>query len=102
MNNVDPALADGLRSRGVDVTTTQETGLLRATDDQQLAFALGEGRILVTHDEDFLARAKQGPLHAGFAYCHPESRSIGQIIAALLLIRDCLTPDEMRKHIEFI
>lgn len=100
--NVDPAVADGLRRRDVDVTTTQESKLLRATDDRQLAFALSEKRILVTHDEDFLASSKQGAAHAGIAYCHPESRSIGQIIAALLLIRDCLTSDEMRNHVEFL
>ncbi len=100
--NVDPAVADGLRRRGVDVTTTQEAGLLRAPDERQLAFALAEGRVLVTHDEDFLTRAKQGTGHAGIAYCHLESRSIGQIIASLMLIRDCLSPDDMQNHIEFI
>jgi uncharacterized protein with PIN domain len=100
--NIDPAVADGLRRRGVDVTTSQERGLLEAPDDRQLAFALSEGRVLVTHDDDFLARAKVGVQHAGIAYCHPQSRSIGQIIAALLLIRDCLTADEMANHIEFL
>jgi uncharacterized protein with PIN domain len=100
--NVDPAVASALRRRGVDVTTTQEVGLLRAPDDQQIAFVLTDGRTLVTHDEGFLTRGKQGVEHAGIAYCHPESRSISQIIAALLLIRDCLTPEEMRNHVEFI
>jgi hypothetical protein len=100
--NVDPAVADGLRRRGVDVTTSQERGLLEAPDDQQLAFALAEKRVLVTHDEDFLAHAKAGAPHGGIAYCHPQLRSIGQIIAALLLIRDCLTADEMENHVEFL
>ena len=100
--NVDPAVADGLRRRGVDVTTTQQVGLLRASDDKQLEFALAEERILVTHDEDFLALAKEGVTHAGIVYCHPELRSIGQIIAALMLIRDCMTPDEMQNHVEFL
>ena len=100
--NVDPAIADGLRRRGVDVTTTQEAGLLRSPDDPQLAFALAEGRTLVTHDEDFLSRARQGVDHLGIAYCHPESRTIGQIIAALMLIRDCLSSAEMRNHVEFL
>jgi uncharacterized protein with PIN domain len=100
--NVDPAVADGLRRRGVDVTTTQEVGLLRASDDKQLEFALADGRTLVTHDEDFLALAKEGVTHIGIAYCHPELRSIGQIIAALMLIRDCMTPDEMTNHVEFL
>ena len=51
--NVDLAVAIGLRRRGVDVTTTQEIGLIRASDEKQLEFALTDGRTLVTHDEDF-------------------------------------------------
>ena len=100
--NVDPAVAEGLRRRGVDVTTTQQVGLMSAPDDQQIGFGLAEGRCLVTHDEDFLAFAKAGISHAGIAYCHPQSRSIGQIIAALMLIRDCITPEEMESHVEFL
>jgi hypothetical protein len=100
--NVDPAIADGLRRRGVDVTTSQETGLLEAPDDRQLAFAVAEGRILVTHHDDFLVLEKAGVSHSGIADFHPESRSIGQIIAALLLIRDCLTSDDMQNHVEFL
>ena len=99
--SVDPAIADGLRRRGVDVTTSQEAALLEAADEQQIAFALAEGRTLVTHDEDFLALAGRIK-HAGIAYCHHQSRSIGQTIAALLLIRDCLTADDMRGHVEYL
>jgi predicted nuclease of predicted toxin-antitoxin system len=90
-----------LRRRGVDVTTSQEAALLEATDERQVAFALAEKRTLVTHDEDFLALAARIP-HAGVAYCHAQSRSVGQIIASLLLIRDCLTADDMRDHVEYL
>ncbi len=100
--SVDPAIADGLRRRGVNVTTTQQSDLMRASDDKQLEFALLEGRTIVTHDDDFLKLAKEGAAHAGIAYCHPESRSIGQIIAALMFIRDCLTPEDMNGHVEFL
>jgi Domain of unknown function (DUF5615) len=96
------AVADGLRRRGVDVTTSRERGLLESPDMQQFSFALSELRVLVTHDEDFMALAKAGAQHAGIAYCHPQLRSIGQIIAALLLLRDCLSPDDMRNHLEFL
>jgi Domain of unknown function (DUF5615) len=100
--NVDPAVAEGLIRRGVDATTTLQAGLLHASDDKQIEFALAENRILVTHDDDFLALAKDGVLHAGDAYCHPEARSIGQIIASLLLIRDCMSGDEMKNRVEFL
>jgi predicted nuclease of predicted toxin-antitoxin system len=100
--NVDPAVAGGLRRRGVDVTTSQETGLLNSSDDRQIDFARTEHRVLVTHDEGFLSRAKHGVEHVGIVYCHPEARSIGQMIAAVMLIYDCLTPDDMRNHVEFL
>ncbi len=82
--NIDPAVADGLRRRGVDVTTTQQVGLMRTSDEKQLEFALADARTLVTHDEDFLVLVREGATHAGIAYCHPELRSIGQMIAALM------------------
>jgi uncharacterized protein with PIN domain len=100
--SVDPAVAEGLRRRGADVTSSHEAGLLRASDERQLEFAIAEQRVLVTHDEDFLALVRRGIEHGGIAYCHPEARNIGQIIAGLLLIRDCLTAEEMHNHIEFL
>lgn len=100
--NVDPAVAEGLRRRGVDVTTTPQANLLHASDIRQLDYARLENRILITHDEDFLRIAMAGTPHAGIAYCHLESRSVGQMIASLLLIRDCLTIDEMQNHVEFL
>lgn len=56
----------------------------------------------MTHDEDLLSLASRADRHAGIAYCHGESRSIGQVIAALMLIRDCLSADDMRNHVEFL
>ena len=52
--NVDHAIAYGLRRHGIDVTVTSEVGLLHAPDDEQLAFARDGVRVIVTHDEDFL------------------------------------------------
>jgi len=41
--NVSSAIADGLRRRGIDVTTTAEVGLIGASDETQLAFAHQSG-----------------------------------------------------------
>ncbi len=49
--NCHRAVAEGLRRRGVDVTTTPETGLLQATDEQQLAHCLREVRVFFTRIE---------------------------------------------------
>ena len=67
--NVNPAIAEGLRLRGIDCTTTREVGLRGASDVEQLAFAISQQRILVTTDEDFLAIAPRQP-HVGILYWH--------------------------------
>lgn len=100
--NVAQAVADALRRRGIDVTTTVDARLRSATDEEHVAFAFREQRVIFTQDADFLVIATRGVKHFGIAYCHPESRSIGQIIAALLGLwhhRDCET---MRDVVEFI
>ena len=51
--HIDSAIADGLRRRGIDVTTTAEAGLRGAGDEAHVAFALSEGRVVVTNDADF-------------------------------------------------
>jgi hypothetical protein len=39
--HVASAIAEGLRRRGIDVTTTADAGLLDAPDEDHLAFARG-------------------------------------------------------------
>jgi hypothetical protein len=46
--NCDPRIAAGLRLHGVDVTTTADAGLLHAPDETHLAFAVAQGRVIVT------------------------------------------------------
>jgi len=100
--NLSLAIAQGLRKRGVDITTTPELHLFQATDKEQLDFASKEGRVLVTHDSDFLRLHETGFHHAGIAYCRQGTRTIGQIIKSLLLIYEILKPDEMIDSVEFL
>lgn len=65
---VDPAIAEGLRKRGIDVTTTVEAALLSASDEMHVAFALEQRRVIFTHDRDFLRLASDGIDHFGNAY----------------------------------
>jgi hypothetical protein len=100
--NVEHAIAYGLRRHGIDVTVTSEEGLLSAPDEEQLAFARDNARIIVTHDEDFLILHSQGIPHAGIAYCPPDTHPIGRINQALLLIWGVMEPNEMTNHVEFL
>ncbi|MEM9540240.1 MAG: DUF5615 family PIN-like protein [Cyanobacteria bacterium P01_E01_bin.42] len=99
---VERAIAEGLRRRNIEVTTTPEAQLLGATDPAQLAFAISQKRVIFTHDDDFLAIHQRGLNHYGIAYCHPNSRSIGDIVRGLILIWEVLEPSEMENHVEFI
>jgi hypothetical protein len=83
--HIDAAVAAGLRLRGVDVTTTVEQELQGASDLQQLAFAYGQGRVLVTCDSDFIVLSKAGRPHAGIVFW--PARHVGQVASRSRLSR---------------
>jgi predicted nuclease of predicted toxin-antitoxin system len=100
--NCTKAIATGLRRQGIDVTTTPEAGLLGATDEEQAAYAMSLGRVIVTQDRDFLRVDAAGIPHAGIAYCEKDTRSIGEMIDALALLWEIYEPNEMAGRVEFI
>lgn len=95
-------LANALRLRGIDVTTTAEADLTGAADEDHLAFATAAGCVVVTQDIDFLRLHAEGVSHAGIAYCHAQSRSIGEMLRRLVLIHAALSPEDMRNRVEYL
>ena len=81
--HIDRAVVAGLRPLGVDIISFQEAARMSMPDGEQFAWARGEGRVIVTHDEDFLTLASGADPHAGVAYSHQRKRSIGDLIAAV-------------------
>jgi predicted nuclease of predicted toxin-antitoxin system len=100
--HIDGAIADGLRRRGIDVTTMAGVALCGTTDEEQLAFARAEARVMVTYDDDYLRLHQRGVPHAGIAFCRPQSRSIGEVLRSLMLIWAVMLPEEMENHVEFL
>ena len=100
--HIPTSIAAGLRRRGIDVSTSVESGLVADDDATQLAFAASSGRVLVTHDADFLRLHADGATHAGIAYCSQGTVSIGEMLRYLVLIYDLLSPEEMAGRIEFL
>lgn len=98
----DPAIAAGLRLHGVDVTTTQDVDLLAAEDEEHLVYGRATGRVIFTQDEDFLRLNGAGAEHRGIAFCHQRARSLGQIIAGLLLIWEVYEPEEIAGRVEYL
>jgi len=104
--NVNGAIVNGLRRRGVEVQSAHEAGNLGITDEEQLAYAIAQQACLFTHDDDLLTIAdhwqKIGKEYFGIIFVHQEKLSIGEIIRQIKLIVDILSQEEMKNHIEFL
>jgi len=100
--SVPSAIANGLRLRAIDVTTTKDAHLLEASDEEQLAYAHANHRVIVSFDDDFLVLASRGAAHSGIAYCHQRERSIGQVVNGLVSLWRQRTAEEMIGQIHFL
>jgi predicted nuclease of predicted toxin-antitoxin system len=100
--HVNPDVADGLRRRGVDVTTSADAGLRGAVDTAHVGYIVSQRRVIFTNDSDFLRLHDGGIEHPGIVYCHQQSRSVGEIIRGLVLIWEALEPEDMQNRVEFL
>ena len=99
--HVPAAVTQGLRRRGVEALTVQEAGLRSATDEEQLAFALAQRRVVFTQDADFPRLHAAGVHHAGIVYA-PQQTPVGAMIRGLMLIVEVLEGDDMMGHLEYL
>jgi predicted nuclease of predicted toxin-antitoxin system len=100
--SVNPRIAYALEAMGIDVTTSLTTGLRGAGDDKQWEFAVRNGRVLITHDEDFLSIAAKNPEHPGMIFCKQEGHSLGAIIVECSSVHGNYSDEEMKGRIEYI
>jgi predicted nuclease of predicted toxin-antitoxin system len=93
--DITPAVAEGLRRRGIDAVSVHDLGLAnaRVPDEAHLAAAATAGRVLVTYNRaDFQALDAQWRLddrpHAGILWCAERSiprRNVGELVRALVV-----------------
>ncbi len=50
--DISPKVSEILRKKGTDAVSAHETGMLEASDDEQLSFAAADGRTMVTRNRD--------------------------------------------------
>jgi hypothetical protein len=75
--DVDVRLAPMVRAHGVDALCVRDAGKIGRTDEEQLIYAIAEGRAIVTHNRgDFAALAER--------YRAEERHHHGIVIAAQL------------------
>ena len=97
--HIPMAITRQLRLCGVDVMTATKEGTNQLPDDQLLALAGSQIRVLFTHDTRFKALAESwqraGRPFGGLLYGHAEGASIGQYVRDLELIAKATDPAEM-------
>jgi len=104
--NIESAIVDGLRRRGIEVISARDTGDLGKSDGYHLKRASELEAVILTHDVDFLKIAHQwrheGKGHKGILYAHPLDLSLGECIRRVELVAQVLTEEEMENSIEFL
>lgn len=100
--HIAPAVARGLRRRGVDVLTAQEAGRCGLPDPDPLQFAGAEQRVLVTFDQDYLALHASGVPHAGIVWCRATKYNVGELVQLLFRLHQVTNGDRMRNIVEYL
>jgi hypothetical protein len=104
---MDGDLVRGLRSRGIDVLTATEAGMIRRKDEDHLLFAAVQGRSLYSFNVgDFhaihTAWIVTGRYHAGIILVQQKRYSTGEQIRRLIHLIGSLTGDAMKNREEFL
>jgi hypothetical protein len=104
--HVPAAITAGLRSRGVDVVTSQEDGFDRVPDEQLLERSTEIGRVLFSQDDDLLSLAarcqQEGTSFGGIIYAHQLSAGIGTLTRDLELVISCCTAAELANRVTYL
>jgi hypothetical protein len=106
-DSMDRGPIDGLRAGGVDVVTAGEAGRLGAADEEHLAFAASQSRVLCTANvADFAplhARwLRAGRRHPGIVIILRHRMPVGTQIRALLGLAQALSPEDMEGRVEYL
>ncbi|OZH52134.1 hypothetical protein AFK68_24985 [Hydrocoleum sp. CS-953] len=100
------AITQQLRRRGVDVITAIEDDAAELLDDQLLARATLQGRVLFTQDIGFKVLAEtwqsQGKPFAGLIFGHQLGGTIGEFVKDLELIALGSEADEWLNIVEYL
>lgn len=100
--NVPVQVARQLNFRGIDAVTVRDLDMLGEDDLNHLQNAAKLGRVLCTHDKDFLQLASSGFQHTGLVFGQQDIHYIGEWVNWLTLMHAVYTFKEMINRIEFL
>ena len=103
--NIQAALADALKTRGIDVLTTKQAGNVGVEDFRQLTYAAEKGRTILTYNKrDFALVHYQwmriGRPHAGVVLS--DQLSIGVILRRLMRLYYSVSMEDMKNRLEYL
>lgn len=99
------SIARWLRAHGHDAVSALETGRLGREDAEQLAYAAGQQRAILTHNRQHFALLHEEWLAAGhghYGIIAAFRRPPGEVVSRLLLLLDRTTADEMRGQLRYL
>jgi len=102
---VNGRIVIGLRRRGVDIVTSEDQGLISASDSDQMTRAIALGRTLVTCDHDFFTitndlMTRQAPF-PGIFFIQPRA-TIGEAVRIIAEAAKVLDAPTMESRIEWV
>lgn len=104
--NPPRAVKLGLLRRGIDVIDTDDDGTATLRDEALLMRASALGRVIFTHDEDFLAISArwhaEGREHGGIVYVHMHRLSIGDMVRELERLATRATAEQLANSVVYL
>lgn len=99
---VQPAVAEQLVFHGIDAVSAHSLGQLGDKDVNHLKRATEMGRVLCTHDPDFLELAKALVDHAGIAFAPQYGATVGGMVRALRELHTRMSAEAIAGQVVFL
>jgi uncharacterized protein DUF5615 len=101
------ALVKALRDNRIDVVTTIEARMNGRDDEEHLAYAAEQGRVLCSFNTRDFYRIHsewlaEGKSHAGIILAQQQRYSVGEQIRRLLRLTDSKSAEDMKNRVEFL
>lgn len=94
------------RQPNLDILRVQDAGLAGRNDEEVLAWAASEGRILITHDVTTMKQTAYDRIAAGLpmpgVFEISQDVSIGRALDEILLLVMCSEQDEWQGEVRFL
>ena len=103
--DVDVLLADLVKARGFEATTTRDAGKLENSDPERLAFATSHQQVMLTHNRaDFeqLAQQRFAEQKRHAVMMIAVRRPVYELAKRILIILNAVAADEMRNQVRYI